>query len=218
MTATASKIDGFVNTYTVQSTDYSVTTDVSIAKKLEGRALMAGEFTFQLLEGNKVVSEGINDADGNVTFKSIKYTSADLGEHAYKVREVAGKAGGVNYDKSEYDVTVSVTDNHNGMLSAKASSDGAIEFKNSYAAEPTSVSFSATKVLDGAELKDGQFSFVLKDNEGVVEIVDGMAGRLAVLIKVAGFLDTWSRLNCEARTSRGTMVVSPSSDQPRRAR
>lgn len=166
MTAAASKIDGFVNKYAVQPTDYSVTTDVSIAKKLEGRALKAGEFEFQLLEGNKVVSEGTNDADGNVTFKSVNYTSADLGEHAYKVREVAGKASGVTYDKSEYDVTVSVTDNHNGMLSAKASSDGAIEFKNSYAAEPTSVSFSATKVLDGAELKDGQFSFVLKDDEG----------------------------------------------------
>ena len=166
MTATASKIDGFVNTYTVKPTDYSVTPDVSIAKRLEGRALMAGEFTFQLIEGNKVVSEGTNDADGNVTFKSVNYTSADLGEHAYKVREVKGNAGGVTYDKSEYDVTVSVTDNHAGMLSAKASSDGAIEFKNSYAAEPTSVSFSATKVLDGAELKDGQFSFVLKDDEG----------------------------------------------------
>ena len=166
MTATASKIDGFVNTYTVQSTDYSVTTDVSIAKKLEGRALKAGEFKFQLLEGNKVVSEGTNDADGNVTFKSVKYTSADLGEHAYKVREVTGEAGGVTYDESEYAVTVSVTDNGDGTLSAKASSDGAIEFKNSYAADPTSVSFSATKVLDGAELKDGQFSFVLKDDEG----------------------------------------------------
>lgn len=166
MTATASDIPGFVNTYAVQPTDYSVTTDVSIAKKLEGRALNAGEFKFQLLEGNEVVSEGTNDADGNVTFDAIRYTSADLGEHAYKVREVAGKAGGVTYDKSEYDVTVSVTDNHKGMLSAKASSDGAIEFKNSYAADPTSVSFSATKVLDGAELKDGQFSFVLKDDEG----------------------------------------------------
>ena len=166
MTATASDIPGFVNTYAVQPTDYSVTTDVSIAKKFEGRALNAGEFKFQLLEGNEVVSEGTNDADGNVTFDAIRYTSADLGEHAYKVREVAGKAGGVTYDKSEYDVTVSVTDNHKGMLSAKASSDGAIEFKNSYAADPTSVSFSATKVLDGAELKDGQFSFVLKDDEG----------------------------------------------------
>ena len=166
MTATASKIDGFVNTYTVQSTDYSVTTDVSIAKKLEGRALKAGEFKFQLLEGNKVVSEGTNDADGNVTFKSVNYTSADLGEHTYKVREVEGNAGGVIYDKSEYDVKVNVTDNGDGTLSAKASSDGAIEFKNSYAADPTSVSFSATKVLDGAELKDGQFSFLLKDDEG----------------------------------------------------
>ena len=166
MTATASKIDGFVNTYTVKSTDYSVTTDVSIAKKLEGRALKAGEFKFQLLEGNEVVSEGTNDADGNVTFKSVNYTSADLGEHAYKVREVTGEAGGVTYDESEYAVTVSVTDNHDGTLSAKASSNGAIEFKNSYAAVPTSVSFSATKVLDGAELKDGQFSFVLKDDEG----------------------------------------------------
>lgn len=166
MTATASDIPGFKNTYTVKSTDYSVTTDVSIAKKLEGRALKAGEFTFQLLEGNEVVSEGTNDADGNVTFKSVNYTSADLGEHAYKVREVTGAARGVTYDESEYAVTVSVTDNHDGTLSAKASSDGAIEFKNSYAADPTSVSFSATKVLDGAELKDGQFSFVLKDDEG----------------------------------------------------
>lgn len=166
MTATASDIPGFVNTYAVQPTDYSVTTDVSIAKKLEGRALNAGEFKFQLLEGNEVVSEGTNDAEGNVTFDAINYTSADLGEHAYKVREVAGEAGGVTYDKSEYDVKVNVTDNHDGTLSAKASSDGVIEFKNSYAADPTSVSFSATKVLDGAELKDGQFSFVLKDNEG----------------------------------------------------
>lgn len=166
MTATASKIDDFVNTYTVKPTDYSVTPDVSITKKLEGRALKAGEFTFQLLEGTKVVSEGTNDADGNVTFNAVTYTSADLGEHAYKVREVAGEAGGVTYDKNEYDVKVNVTDNGNGTLSAKASSDGAIVFKNSYAADPTSVSFSATKVLDGAALKDGQFSFVLKDNEG----------------------------------------------------
>ena len=166
MTATASDIPGFVNTYTVKPTDYSVTTDVRIAKKLEGRALKDGEFKFQLLDGNKVVSEGTNGADGNVTFDTITYTSADLGEHIYKVREVEGNAGGVTYDKNEYDVKVSVTDNHDGTLSAKASSDGAIVFKNSYVADPTSVSFSATKVLDGAELKDGQFSFVLKDNEG----------------------------------------------------
>lgn len=166
MTATASDIPGFVNTYTVKPTDYSVTTDVSIAKKLEGRALKAGEFTFQLLEGNEVVSEGTNDADGNVAFNAVTYTSEDLGEHSYTVREVAGEAHGVTYDKGVYAVTVNVTDNHDGTLFAKASSDGAIEFKNSYAADPTSVSFSATKVLDGAELKDGQFSFVLKDNEG----------------------------------------------------
>ena len=166
MTVTASDIPGFVNTYTVKPTDYSVTTDVSIAKKLEGRALKAGEFTFQLLEGNEVVSEGTNDADGNVAFNAVTYTSEDLGEHSYTVREVAGEAHGVTYDKGVYAVTVNVTDNHDGTLFAKASSDGAIEFKNSYAADPTSVSFSATKVLDGAELKDGQFSFVLKDNEG----------------------------------------------------
>lgn len=166
MTATASVIPGFENTYTVQPTGYSVTTDVSIAKKLEGRALKAGEFKFQLLDGNEVVSKGTNDADGNVTFNAVTYTSTDLGEHTYKVREDAGEAGGVTYDKNEYDVKVNVTDNGNGTLSAKASSDGAIVFKNSYAADPTSVSFSATKVLDGAALKDGQFSFVLKDNEG----------------------------------------------------
>ena len=48
-----------------------------MAKKiLEGRALVAGEFSFELLENGKVASTGTNDADGNVVFSDIEFTEA----------------------------------------------------------------------------------------------------------------------------------------------
>ena len=174
MTATASKIDGFVNTYTVDPVEYSVTADVDVAKSLEGRALNEGEFTFQLVEGDEVVDEATNDADGKVYFKALTYTSDDLGEHTYKVREVKGALGGVTYDTSEYTVKVTVSDNGDGTLSAAASTESGegITFKNTYKVDPidyaVTTDVDVTKSLEGRDLKDGEFSFQLVDAQNNV--------------------------------------------------
>ena len=101
-------------------------------------------------------------------FGAITYT--EPGEHTYTLREVKGEAGGVDYDSREYTVKASVVDNGDGTLSVKMGFDGAeaATFENVYAADPTSVSLQAAKVLEGADLADGQFTFQMLDREGKV--------------------------------------------------
>ena len=163
-------VDGdttFTNTYKAESVSYSVSQDVKVSKTLTGRDLRASEFDFELVENGKVVATAHNDAEGKVNFDALKYDEA--GTHTYVVREAKGSLGGVTYDASEYVVTVSVTDDGSGRLSAKATSaDGQIVFKNAYSAAPTSITFGGTKVLTGAELAAGQFAFQLKDAQGNV--------------------------------------------------
>lgn len=163
-------VDGdttFTNTYKAEFVSYSVSQDVKVSKTLTGRDLGAGEFDFELVENGKVVATAHNDAKGKVNFDALEYDEA--GTHTYVVREAKGSLGGVTYDASEYVVTVSVTDDGSGRLSAKATSaDGQIVFKNAYSAAPTSITFGGTKVLTGAELAAGQFAFQLKDAQGNV--------------------------------------------------
>lgn len=163
-------VDGdttFTNTYKAAPVSYGVTPDVKVSKTLTGRDLGAGEFEFELVENGNVVATAHNDAEGKVNFDALKYDEA--GTHTYVVREAKGSLRGVTYDSSEYVVTVSVTDDGSGRLSAKATSaDGQIVFKNAYSAAPTSITFGGTKVLTGAELAAGQFAFQLKDAQGNV--------------------------------------------------
>lgn len=157
----------FANTYKAAPVPYGVTQDVKVSKTLTGRDLRAGEFEFELVENGNVVATAPNDAEGNVSFDALEYDEA--GTHTYVVREAKGSLGGVTYDASEHVVTVSVTDDGSGRLSAKATSaDGQIVFKNAYSAAPTSITFGGTKVLTGAELAAGQFAFQLKDAQGNV--------------------------------------------------
>ena len=157
----------FTNAYKAESVSYSVSQDVKVSKTLTGRDLGAGEFEFELVENGNVVATAHNDAEGKVNFDALKYDEA--GTHTYVVREAKGSLRGVTYDSSEYVVTVSVTDDGSGRLSAKATSaDGQIVFKNAYSAAPTSITFGGTKVLTGAELAAGQFAFQLKDAQGNV--------------------------------------------------
>lgn len=163
-------VDGkttFTNAYKAESVSYSVSQDVKVSKTLTGRDFGAGEFEFELVENGNVVATAHNDAEGKVNFDALKYDEA--GTHTYVVREAKGSLRGVTYDASEYVVTVSVTDDGSGRLSAKATSaDGQIVFKNAYSAAPTSITFGGTKVLTGAELAAGQFAFQLKDAQGNV--------------------------------------------------
>lgn len=159
----------FTNTYSVQPTDSSVTDQVTVTKQLTGRDMAAGEFAFELLEGNDVVATGTNSADGSVALSPITYTKP--GTHSYMLREVGGGAhkAGVEYDGSVFAVTTTVTDNGNGTLSAthKVDNDAnAVGFTNSYAPAATSVTLGASKVLNGKSLEDGEFSFALEGEDG----------------------------------------------------
>lgn len=178
----------FINSYAAAPASHSVTQDVSVKKELTGRALAEGEFSFELVEGDSVVATATNAADGTVSFPSITYTTP--GEHNYTVREVKGNAGGVTYDDNEYGITVGVTDNGAGQLVAQAKSDDDITFENAYVASPATVSLSATKVLDGRDLTDGEFSFVLENNGRVMDTAtnaaDGTVSFCELTLKTAG--------------------------------
>lgn len=159
----------FTNTYSVQPTDSSVTDQVKVTKRLTGRDMAAGEFAFELLEGNNVVATGTNSADGSVALSPITYTKP--GTHSYMLREVGGGThkAGVEYDGSVFAVTTTVTDNGNGTLSVahKVDNDAnAVGFTNSYAPAATSVTLGASKVLNGKSLEDGEFSFALEGEDG----------------------------------------------------
>lgn len=156
----------FTNTYGVAPTDSSVTDQVKTVKRLTGRDLAAGEFTFDLLEDGVVVASGTNDANGTVTLSPIHYEAP--GTHTYTLREACPNAlglyKGVTYDGATYTVVTTVSDNGDGTLTATHKLEGTTEsagFTNKYHAMPTQVSIGAIKVLEGRELKKDEFSFKL---------------------------------------------------------
>ena len=165
----------FTNTYGVAPTDSSVTDQVKTVKRLTGRDLAAGEFTFELLEDGVVVASGTNDVNGNVTLSPIRYEAP--GTHTYMLREACPNAlglyKGVTYDGTTYTVVTTVSDNGDGTLTATHKLEGTTEsagFTNKYHAMPTQVSIGAIKVLEGRELKKDEFSFKLV-GEGIESTV-----------------------------------------------
>lgn len=193
----------FTNTYGVNQTPSSVTDQIKVNKKLKGRDLAEGEFEFQLVElaadgSENVAATGKNAADGTVALSPVTYTAP--GMHGYELREVAGTAGGVTYDKTTYRVRTTVTDAKNGALAVKhelmdaegnAANDTSVTFTNGYEAAPVTLKLGAAKVLKGAELKAGQFSFELKSRDGKVmstakNAADGSVTFDALTFKQAG--------------------------------
>lgn len=164
----------FKNAYNVTPKSSSVTDLVKATKVLDGRDLKEGEFNFELVEGDDVVATGTNDAEGNITMSAIEYTAA--GEHTYTLREVNGgtASDGISYDGKTYTIVTTITDNGDGTLSAAHKLQGAetAEFKNSYNLTPSSSTvtdqITATKVLTGRDLKEGEFSFELVEGDDVV--------------------------------------------------
>lgn len=158
----------FANTYTVEPAHSSVTDQVTVTKTLTGRDMAAGEFAFELLEGEDVVATGVNAADGSVTLSAVKYTQP--GTHRYTLHEVGGGtvANGVTYDGATYTVVTTVKDNGDGTLSVAHALEGAREaaFANAYQATSTTVTIGATKTLVGKNLENGQFTFVLTAADG----------------------------------------------------
>ena len=163
----------FENAYSVTPNNSSVTDQITATKVLDGRNLKADEFSFELVEDGEVVATGANDADGKITMGKITYTAA--GKHTYILREAKGAEGnGITYDSTTYTIVTTVTDDGNGKLTVKHELQGANEakFNNSYKPNPDESSvtdqITATKVLTGRDLKEGEFSFELVEDGEVV--------------------------------------------------
>lgn len=163
----------FVNTYVPEKTDETSPTDssVTIKKVLDGRNLKENEFTFVLSDENGNSVTATNDIDGNVIF--LKMTFDKAGIYTYTISEVDDSKGGVVYDTTTYKAIATVTDDTSGKLKVEwkvTDSQGKevkeITFNNNYTVQPTSLSLGATKVLEGRELADKEFLFVLTDEEG----------------------------------------------------
>ena len=193
----------FTNTYGVNPTPSSVTDQITVNKKLKGRDLVEGEFEFQLVEiaadgSESVAATGRNAADGTVALSPVTYTAP--GAHGYELREVAGTAGGVTYDRATYRVRATVTDAGDGTLAVRheladvegnPTGDDSVTFTNGYEAAPVTLKLGAAKVFKGAELKAGQFSFELKSRDGKVmstakNAADGSVTFDALTFKQAG--------------------------------
>ena len=159
----------FTNTYKAAST----TVNITAKKVLEGKALEAGKYEFELKEGDKVIGTATNAVDGTVAFAGIEYKEA--GDHTYTISEKAGNEAGVTYDTATHKVTVKVVDNGAGKLVATVT-DNNPTFTNTYVASSTQVTFTAKKVLNGKkELVAGQFKFELKEGNEVIETATNAA-------------------------------------------
>ena len=174
----------FTNTYSVTPADSVVTDQVKTVKRLTGRDLAAGEFTFELLEDGVTVASGTNDANGNVTLSPIRYEAP--GTHTYTLREACSNAlglyKGVIYDGTTYTVVTTVSDNGDGTLAATHKLEGTTEsagFTNKYHAMPTQVSIGAIKVLEGRELKKDEFSFKLVGEDAESTVTNDADGKIS---------------------------------------
>ncbi|MBZ2079272.1 hypothetical protein K1I56_05265, partial [Streptococcus parasanguinis] len=152
-------------TFTNAFTPNATTATIELTKELTGRDLVDGEFSFELYEGaNKL--QTVTNKNGKVTFAPIEYT--EEGEHTYTVKEVAGNTPGITYDKTDKQVTVKVKKDGDNLKADVAYPDNKT-FSNTYTApQPAKAKISASKILEGAELKNGEFNFQLLDETGKV--------------------------------------------------
>ena len=172
---TITTADTPVNAEDFSGTDHAVTktivnpkatqATIELDKTLTGRDLTDGEFSFELYEGaNKL--QTVTNKNGKVTFAPIEYT--EEGEHTYTVKEVAGNTPGITYDKTDKQVTVMVKKDGDNLKADVAYPENKA-FKNTYTApKPAKAKISASKILEGAELKNGEFNFQLLDEAGKV--------------------------------------------------
>ena len=154
----------FTNTYAAKPGK----TVIEAKKVLNGKALEADKYEFELKENDKVVATAKNTADGSISFPEIEYTKA--GTYTYTMSEKAGNEAGVTYDKTSHKVTVEVADNGQGQLVATITSEQPV-FTNTYtkpAPAADTITIEATKTLVGKELEAGKYEFELKEGDKVI--------------------------------------------------
>ena len=131
------------------------------------QTLTANEFQFVLKDSAGHIVETVgNTADGRVAFSELRFDKA--GTYTYTVEEVKGTNEDIIYDGMKATVWITVTRDGDALVSTVANPKDTVF--NNYVKEvqPAKAKFELTKVLTGRNLKDGEFSFVLKDDKGNV--------------------------------------------------
>lgn len=160
----------FKNSYDPGQVTLTGETALRAHKTLTGRELNAEEFVFEVKDADgNVLTTGTNDADGNVVFGDLTFDQT--GTYNYTISERNDSLGGITYDGTIYTVQIDVTDAGGYLEAAVQYFEGNTqtdlpEFENEYTAASTGVSLGASKILTGRDLKDGEFTFVLKDADG----------------------------------------------------
>ena len=171
----------FTNDYNVEPIEVTIRG----IKELTGRALAQGEFSFTLA-GHGYQINTTNKADGAIVFTPVKLDAA--GTYTFSVSEYQGSKGGIDYDGNSYDVTVEVTDNGDGTLSADVIyPNGVLKFTNSYKVEgDTEFTVSGIKTMNGRLLNEEDvFEFQLKDSAGnVLQTVQAKEGKFSLTQKL----------------------------------
>ena len=152
----------FTNTYAAKEAKLQL----EAKKVLNGKAIEAGQFEFELKENGTVLHTVSNDANGKIQFPELKFTQEET--RTFTISEKAGDVAGVEYDPNAYEVTVVVKDNGQGQLVATATGAENLTFTNVYKAAKTSATIKAKKVLNGKELAADAYTFELKEKDAVV--------------------------------------------------
>ena len=148
----------FSNTFTPKETSATIELD----KQLTGRDLVDGEFSFELYEGSNKLQTTTNK-NGKISFDSISYK--EVGEHTYTIKEVKGDNNTITYDESEKQVTVKVTKDGNELKSEVVYPESKT-FNNTFTPNAANATIELDKALSGRDLVNGEFKFVLKDDQG----------------------------------------------------
>lgn len=162
--------DAIVFTNTYVPNDFELALQGS--KSLTGRDLVNGEFSFvvqEMVDGQlQTVTNGHNDADGNIVFNKIRYEAKDIGEHTYQVSEVNGNKTQIDYDDAVYTVKVNVYDDNGNLKADVTYPEGGLKFQNSYTPTAVQVNLQASKQLSGRALKADEFTFHVSDADNKV--------------------------------------------------
>ena len=158
----------FINTYGTKAASVALGGE----KTLQGYPDNAKKptFRFVLKDKEKTIGTATTEGQGNFTFDTLTFEKE--GTYEYTVSEQAGTADGITYDQTVYTVTVTVTDDKAGQLTAKAAvkdqngkeaDTDELNFINKYKAAPVEATLTARKTLNGAVPADKAFTFTLTD-------------------------------------------------------
>ena len=189
----------FTNTY--DPTDATIKLDFS-KKILNGRAMKAGEFTFELRGvNNNMVRTGSNDADGNIVFNQDLVFDT-VGMFNFTLTETTTDGNGITADPTVYRIVVNVTD-VNGELTASYqvidAVDDTVTFVNTYQPKDASYIVSGTKVLVGRNLLNEEFTFLLTQTDANGNALEG-----GTVLTARNFLDGQFNFPALTFTEEGT--------------